>query len=210
MICKSCGGDKKHHAHGLCTRCYHKWRYSTNQCNLKKITSVCKVCGEIRICRSREMCIKCYMRWKRGSIDIQGIPTPNKKCATYLGVNVAEKVLSMVFKDISVMPVNNHGYDFICNKGKKIDVKSACIDNSKHLKCRWSFIINKNKTADYFLCLAFDNRADLTPLHMWLIPAEKVNNFVKVSISESTLQKWIKYKIDKSKTIKCCNSIKFA
>ena len=208
MICKSCGEIKDHHALGMCQSCYGKWRYSTNQCKFKNTISVCKICGETKICKSRGMCIKCYQRFLRGSIDEYGNKTPNKSCATYLGCDVAEKVLSKVFDDVSRAPPNNPGYDFICNKGKKIDVKSSCIDNSNKLKCRWAFGIRKNKIADFFLCVAFDNRDKLTPLHLWLIPSDKINNLTKLSISNRTLKKWSEYEMDITNTLRCCDTIK--
>ena len=48
----------------------------------------------------------------------------NRDCTLFLGVHVAERVLSKVFKDVERMPMNNPGYDFICGGGYKIDVKS--------------------------------------------------------------------------------------
>ena len=96
----------------------------------------------------------------------------NKNCTLYLGVHIAENVLSKVFKNVDRYSSNNKGFDFICGKNYKIDVKSSCIRNGNF----WTFIINKNKVADYFLLIAFDNREELNPLHIWLI---KSNEFIK-------------------------------
>lgn len=128
-----------------------------------------------------------------------------KSCSTYLGVHVAERVLANVFKDVNRMPLNYPGYDFICNHGKKIDVKSSCKTKTKQ---RWEFNTNKNTTADYFLCIAFDNRRSLTPLHLWLIPGKIINHQTKSTISLKTIHKWDAYTIDISKTIECCDAIK--
>lgn len=148
------------------------------------------------------MCTFCYMQWYHGRT---GLPfSKNTSSSSYLGIHVAERVLKHVFKNIKIMPTGNPGYDFICNKKMKIDVKSACISKRNN----WGFNINKNITADYFLCIAFDNRKSLTPLHMWLIPGNHINHQLTASIKESTITKWKKYELDISKTLQCCNEIK--
>ena len=72
------------------------------------------------------------------------------------------------------------------------------------------FNIHQNQIADYFLCLAFDNRQQLNPMHIWLIPSRKINNLKTLTISESRLDKWSQYElIDKlDKVIGCCNIMK--
>lgn len=128
----------------------------------------------------------------------------NSRCSLYLGVHVAEQVLSHVFKDVVVMPLCNRGYDFICNGGKKIDVKCACLG----FRGNWQFKINRNTTADYFLCLAFDNRDDLNPLYAWLLPADKYNHLRGTAICPSTVGKWEEYRLDISKVLECCDQIR--
>ena len=128
----------------------------------------------------------------------------NKTCASYLGVVVAEQVLSKVFKNITRMPNGCPGYDFICSKGMKIDVKSGCITN----RGGWQFNITKNKTADYFLCLAFDNRTDLNPLYIWLIPGDEINRLFCATIAKTTIPKWSKYMLDINKVIDCCSEMR--
>ena len=128
----------------------------------------------------------------------------NKKSTNYLGITCAEQVLSKVFKDVQVMPHGNKGYDFICNNGYKIDSKASC----KNKDNNWLFNIKQNKTADYFTCLEFDNRTNLNPKYIWLIPGKDVNDKQTISISESTINKWDEYKLDINKVITCCNNIK--
>lgn len=128
----------------------------------------------------------------------------NKKCSSFLGVHVAERVLSHVFKNVERMPITNPGFDFICNKGKKIDVKSSC----QHKPGKWAFSIKHNTIADYFLCLAFDNREDLNPLYAWLLPGSKFNHLTKASIRPSTIRKWDEYRLDISKISDCCDSLR--
>lgn len=134
----------------------------------------------------------------------------NKKCALYLGVTVVEKVLSKVFKNVKRMPNGNKGYDFICGKGFKIDVKSACSRHVHKKYCdSWQFGIKRNMIADYFLCMAFDNRDNLNPKHIWLIPGKDVNDKTGIFISERQIKKWDYYKINKiGEIINCCNIMK--
>ena len=127
----------------------------------------------------------------------------NKTCSAYLGIHVAERVLSQTFKDVEVMPTNNPGYDFICNKGKKIDVKSACRNSDG----RWVFAIRRNTVPDYFLFLAFDNRENLNPLYMWLVPS-KCCDTVSTSITQSTISKWKNFERDVGKVKECCGILK--
>ena len=142
----------------------------------------------------------------------------NKTCPLYLGFWIAERILSCVFKDVKRMPSNNKGYDFICSKNYKIDVKSACLFNNRF----WNFRIRKNKIADYFLLVAFDNRKDLNPIHLWLIKKDeyihtlrgetKINDKDTLSIvtTKHYLDNYNKYEIvNKLEELQgCCNSIK--
>lgn len=131
----------------------------------------------------------------------------NKECATYLGVHVAERVLSHVFKNVKRMPMHNPGYDVICNRNKKIDIKSSCLPLNNRAM-RWTFSIGHNNIADYFLCLAFDNREDLNPLHVWLIPGNKLNHLSGTSITLRTLPRWDEYKLDIEKIVDCCGVLR--
>jgi len=132
----------------------------------------------------------------------------NKKCSQFLGCHVAERVLSHVFKDVERMPNGNVGYDFICNKGFKIDVKSSCL----HKNDTYTFSIRENKIADYFLCIGFDNRVNLNPQHIWLIKGNLINEIFTLTIPNNIngLTKYSKYELtDKLKeTIECCNQLK--
>lgn len=132
----------------------------------------------------------------------------NKECGMYLGCHVAERVLSHVFKDVEVMPLMHPGYDFICNKGMKIDVKSSCIRRNGRSLGKWQFNITHNTTADFFLCLAFDNRKDLNPLHAWLLPGSKFNHLIGTTISISTIHKWDEYRLDLTKILGCCDTMR--
>lgn len=149
---------------------------------------------------------KVKARWIRSNRKLGHLPfNKNKDCPMFLGVHVAERVLSHVFKDVEVMPMNHPGYDFICARDKRIDIKSACfLGKPPH----WHFNIFRNTTADYFLCLAFDNREDLNPLHAWLLPGEKFNHLMNASIRPSTTYKWNKYQLDISKINGCCDSMR--
>ncbi len=138
----------------------------------------------------------------------------NKKCGVYLGCYVAERLLSYVFVNVERMPYGNKGYDFICNKGFKIDVKSSCI----HKNNTYTFAIKKNKIADYFLCITFNSREDLNPQHIWLISSDdvinnkRVENMIGIVVPNNvkSLSKYSKYELtDKLKeTRTCCDTLK--
>ena len=199
MICKVCGEDKKHHAHGMCRRCYNVKHWAEHRDELSQSKK------EYRA-EHRDEILQSGVKYRA---EHGGKPaSENKQCAAFLGVHVAEQVLSKVFKDVEQMPPNNKGFDFICNKGKKIDVKSTCTRTHDKQSDAWDFHIKRNQIAEYFLCLAFDNRDNLNPLHIWLIPGHIINHLKHTSIAESTLSKWDEYKLDISKTVACCDNMK--
>ena len=135
---------------------------------------------------------------KRGHLPFD----ENKECSQFLGIHVAERVLRHIFNDVKMMPMHNRGYDFVCNRNKKIDAKSSCTRKNRN---RWTFTINHNTIADYFLCLAFDNREDLNPLYIWLLPGDKVNHLSAASISKSTIDTWNEYRLDIDNVSACCD-----
>ena len=218
MICKSCGGDLKHEAHGLCKRCYDKQQhvkyYEIHKDKLKQRSveyskthkeEIKQYKKEYRITnRDAILVTQRKYRYAHGAKPA----SENKQCPIFLGVHVAERVLSKVFKNVEQMPYGHKGFDFRCNKGKQIDVKSSCAQTRDNQSDRWGFQIRRNQIADYFLCLAFDNREDLNPLHIWLIPGHIINHVTRTSISESTLSKWDEYKLDINKVAACWDSMK--
>ena len=181
--------------------------------NIHKLGSICKYNHEykktgngLRYISTRQcvVCNKLYnVKWRRANGVLP--MNENKNCPSYLGIVVAEKILSKVFDDVIVMPYGNQNYDFICNHGKKIDVKSATTAKNGN---GWKFHTAKNVVADYFLCLAFDNRAELNPLYMWLLPSFFVNDNHTVNISPSTISKWSDYRLDIDKVIHCCEILR--
>lgn len=132
----------------------------------------------------------------------------NKSCSSYLGIVIGERLCRHLFKDVEMMPNGFPDYDIICNKGKKINVKAACITSNDGNYPRWVFFINYNKIADHFILVAFDNRTDLNLLHIWMIPGNELNHQGKASISTSTIHKWDKWKMDMSNAQACCNLMK--
>lgn len=144
--CTKCG-ERKHHAKGLCKRCYGK-RYYMEHLDESLL-----------------------YRANHGGKTMDN----NRNCSLFLGVHVAERVLSKVFNNVQRMQMGNRGFDFICNRGMKIDVKSSTMNLSDKHIYRWQFLIKRNTVPDYFLCIAFDNRDDLNPLHMWLIPGDTIS-----------------------------------
>jgi hypothetical protein len=111
------------------------------------------------------------------------------------------------------MSMSNRGYDFICGKGFKVDVKSACLhtylDKSGHrTSTHWKFNIRRNKIADYFACVALDNRVNLVPSHFWIIPAGIINNKNVIEISLGTISKWSQYEQPLDKVLSACDVMK--
>jgi len=178
--------------------------------NKKGNHRICKMCHSAAVRLWRELNPKEYRsRFTKQSRKNGFQPfNVNKLCSMYLGVHVAERVLSNVFKNVERMPNCNPGYDFVCGKGYKIDVKSSCLRTYSGHSPHWMFTINKNITADYFLCLAFDNREDLNPIHAWLLPSDDFNNLVTSTISTANISKWNEYNIPLDKIIACCDVMK--
>lgn len=206
-ICSDCGteltddnwypGDKKRSAR-MCKKCRgerNKAWAKENPDRHRAIKKRWKQANPEKVKESRIL--------RRRKAGVQSMHE-NRECSSFLGIHVAERVLYNVFKDVERMPINNSGYDFICRRNMKIDVKSGCINKYGG----WSFHIDRNDIADYFLCIAFDNRNDLTPMHLWLIPSEVVNNKRCASVCPSTVEKWGDYQLDISKTRICCEGMK--
>lgn len=131
-----------------------------------------------------------------------------RDCPAFLGIHVAERVLSHIFKNVTRMPYNNPGYDFVCNNGFLVDAKAACRGHHLHRSDNWTFHIHKNQIAQYFICLAFNNREDLTPEHIWLIPAGDINDKVGVSIADSRIDRWSRYELPINQVVSCCDTIR--
>ena len=200
-ICSKCG-KHEHYGKGLCHKCYSNQYYTDN---INKIKTFNKIRRELHPDKYKAQCTKANR--KRGHLPM----SENRMGALFLGVHVAERVLSNVFKDVIRQPHGNPGFDFICNKGKKIDVKCSCLHyREKWGKPYWQFKINKNKIADYFLCLSIDDRINLNPKHMWLLPADKFNNQVSIAVSTSKIDKWNQYSVPVDKVTGCCEVLKDA
>ncbi len=134
----------------------------------------------------------------------------NIDCSSYLGIHIAERVLSRYFDNIIVMPHNNPGYDFVCGKGFKIDAKSGCLRHGVRGNPRWAFTIRRNSKADYFICLGFKDRQSLEPLHVWLIPRKDIGNKYTFGVSNSPkmLAKWSKYEKPLDRAVSCCEAMR--
>lgn len=155
-------------------------------------------------------CTHQYTKDRRHRLGIQRPMSEAKECSQYLGVYIAERALSRFFNNIHRMPMNNPGYDFICGKGFRIDVKSSCLHTISTQYSRWMFDIKRNSAADYFLCLAFGDRDSLEPLHVWLIPGNKINHLAVLSISSNPkiIKKWGDVEHSLTKVSACCEEMK--
>jgi hypothetical protein len=211
-VCDECGAYTKksmHHYRDLCLSCAHKTKFLSDETLCKSSASAKNRVRKPLTKTHRYNISRGHNKKKEPlpsnyEIDKNSKIAINKLSTLYLGVYVAERVLSKVFKDVKIMPSGNRGYDFICNHGKKIDVKSSATGH----KGRWMFTINKNQIADYFLCLAFESRDDLyNPVHLWMIPGHIINHKPSVSIGKTTIDKWSKYELPLNNLVVCCNNL---
>jgi hypothetical protein len=190
--CNKCGTELDDENWYPCNRSCHK--YICKECNNQQANLWWKANPD----KARAKATKASRKNGIRSFD------ENKTCSAFLGVPVAERVLERVFKNVEVMPYGNEGFDFICNHGKLIDVKSACLNKNGS----WTFHIYYNVIADYFLCLAFDNRRDLNPLYAWLLPSSDFSHLSGTTIRPSTIHRWDKYQLDVEKVSECCDVIR--
>lgn len=199
----------------ICTKCLiqqpiSNFYHGTYPSGTKYIRKMCNTChAEYNRIWNHNNPIKCKnternKRKRHGMTAMDENPT----CPCFLGIHVAETLLSKVYKNVLRQPNGNKGFDFICDHGKKIDVKAACLYHSKKQNPYWNFNINNNKKADFFLCLAFDNRTNLNPIHIWLLPATQFNNLSSIGIAITRIDKWDKYKLRLDKIISCWDSLK--
>jgi len=168
-------GDPSRPVQRWCKDCFRAWGKEYNQRpDVKRHNAITQ----------REYC------WKVG---IHSPITERKETSPYLG-NLAEEVLSRYFENVVRMPNNNPGFDFICKRGYKIDVKSACLLHANDGRSdAWNFHIRKNKIADKFLCIALRDRKSFSAEHIWLIDGQHVSNRKKISIRENSLAEWAAY-----------------
>lgn len=110
----------------------------------------------------------CYREYGKIWSYYPGMPSPikeNRMDTRFLGVYIAENGINKIYEGSERMEMNNKGYDIICPKGYKIDVKAAILNRYNI----FNFAINKNKIADYFVLVGFNNIIELKPLRIWVV-----------------------------------------
>ena len=135
----------------------------------------------------------------------------NKSSAQYIGIVINERLIKHLYPDAVMNNYGFPGYDFTCQKGKKVDAKASAIHIRQNVNSRvvnWQFAIRRNKIPDFFLCVAYNNIDNPTPLHIWMIPAEEINDQSGIKISATTIHKWNRWKIDIDKAQACCTAMK--
>jgi hypothetical protein len=174
------------------------------QANPERVTELQRVWRKTNVEKTREYAREAHYR--------NGVKpaAENKSSSLYLGCVIAETILSREFPGFKRMPNGNTGYDYDCPKGYKIDVKSGCRLAFKNRNDSWQFHINKNKIADFFLCIAFDDRENLNPEHIWLIPGGVVNDKQTIVITDSPeiLAKWSQYERPLENVMNCCDKLR--
>lgn len=114
----------------------------------------------------------CYGEYDKVWIYYPSMPSPmkeNRRDPRFLGMYIAENGITKIFQGSQKMPYGNPGYDIICPKGYKIDVKATTLNPYNN----FIFHIGRNMTADYFILVAFDNIIELKPLHIWIIKSDE-------------------------------------
>lgn len=114
----------------------------------------------------------CYEEYVKTRSYYPGMPNPikeNRMDNKFIGVYIGENGITKIYEGSKRMPYNHPGYDIICQKGYKIDVKSTVLSRYN----TFSFGIQKNRTADYFALVGFNNIIELTPLHLWIIKSDE-------------------------------------
>lgn len=115
----------------------------------------------------------CYDEYTKVWEYYPGMPNPiseNRKDPRFIGLYIAENSILKLFEGSQKMKCGNHGYDIVCNKGYKIEVKAATLTRQNTL----SFHIARNKIADYFILIGFNNIIELRPLYLWIIKNDEI------------------------------------
>jgi hypothetical protein len=142
-------------------------------------------------------------------------------CSNYVGLHIAEKVLSKAFK-VMQKAGSKEAFDFYCGHDLKIDSKcSTKCKNKSSTEGFWFFHIRKNKVPKAFCLIALDNTPenvaeDPKPTHVWLIPGDAIingkplNERMSLTVSPRTiarLDSWRRTDME-GRIIKCCIKVK--
>jgi hypothetical protein len=123
----------------------------------------------------------------------------SKNNSRYLGISIAEEIVSKAFPEAARMPPDHPKYDFIFPDGSHVDVKASCIvaQSTNSRRVVWQFIINKNRAADSFLLMAFDDRQSMNLRNVWLIPGSIINHRYGITLRD--IDKWKPFKLQVDK-----------
>ena len=114
----------------------------------------------------------CYEEYEKVWMYYPGMASPikeNRKNSRFLGIYIAENAVVRLFEYAQKMPHYNVGYDIICPRGYRIDVKATVLSRYNI----FNFHIGRNMIADYFVLVAFNNIIELKPLHLWIIKGDE-------------------------------------
>lgn len=115
----------------------------------------------------------CYEEYMDAWKYYPGMPNPTKEnrlLKSFIGSYIAENGISKLFEGCQKMKKNNPGYDIICPKGYKLDVKASVLSRFN----TFGFHIAKNQIADYFILVGFDNVINLKPLYLWILKRDDI------------------------------------
>lgn len=103
-----------------------------------------------------------------------------------LGIDITNQIFQDLYPRAQFIS-DAHRYDFILND-VKVDVKGAIFS-----KGHWAYAIQRNKIADVFFLMAFDE--DYNLLKMWCIPASDISHLTGIAISKGTFRRWEEYDV---------------
>ena len=136
--CIVCNENKKHEAKGMCKQCYNQSQRNKHKEEYNEYGKQYRIDNKEKLADYKREYIhgdtrERYLSLKRANYkkNKKMAYMNNTACSLFLGVHVAERVLSHVFKQVKRMPNGNVGYDFTCARGRKIDVKSACVTSKR-------------------------------------------------------------------------------
>lgn len=130
----------------------------------KVINAGCKTFKEYRDKCAQNIGYKDFNEWQREWRYKTGRQTPaedSPECSLYFGIYIAENYIIRTFDNPIKMPPGNPGFDWICNKGLKIESKARCLRLDRN---QFTFTIDWNNIADWFIFSGWNNRESLKPL----------------------------------------------
>ena len=124
-------------------------------------------------------------RWNRGVSPA----SENPDCSKYFGEFIAQNFIMKTFENPTPSHVNNPQYDWTCENGLKIECKAACLMYDSYGNSKFTFPIDYNSIADYFILSGWNNREYLQPIYIWIFHK---NDNIRKRYDKTNLEKFWK------------------